>query len=73
MSETAIGVVQSVYTGFGYISAGCEGGSAIYFSLANVVGEGVLVGDRVRFVRQNHGRQAAVNVQVIPKDRPVAA
>jgi hypothetical protein len=64
-----ISVVQSTYPEMrgGFISSGREGGSAIYFDFANIIGPPVLVGDRVRYVHQKHGRERAVNVQVIPK------
>jgi hypothetical protein len=70
-----VGVIQSVYPEMrgGYISAGREGGGALYFSFDNVIGSNVMRGDKVRFTHETHGRERAVNVQLIPSTRPVAA
>jgi len=65
--ESKTGVVQSTYPErrFGYLSAGQEGGSAVYFSFDNVIGQNVMPGDRVRFVLA--ARNRALDVQLIPK------
>ena len=44
--ESKTGVVQSTYPErrFGYLSAGREGGSAVYFSFDNVIGQNVMPG-----------------------------
>jgi hypothetical protein len=52
-----IGVVQSLYPEMrgGYISAGMEGGSALFFSFDSVIGPNVMRGDSVRLRRPATG------------------
>jgi hypothetical protein len=68
-----IGVVQTVYPEMrgGYISAGREGGSALFFSFDSVIGPNVMRGDSVRF--ETHTRDRATCVQLIPKVLPNSA
>jgi hypothetical protein len=65
-----IGVVQSVYPEMrgGFISSAREGGGAVFFDFGSVIGANLLPGDRVRFDHQTHGRERAVNIQLIPKE-----
>jgi hypothetical protein len=61
---SCVGVVQSCYQNFGFISAGRANGGAVCFSFDNVIGPNVMPGDRVRFEIRG---DRAVGVQLILK------
>jgi hypothetical protein len=63
VNDSAVGIVQSIYDRFGYISAGRENGRAVHFEFSSVIGDAVMPGDKVRFEIRG---DRAVSVQLIP-------